>query len=479
MLIIEIHFKMEQNSMDSSKQALRSGIAYTVASFLAAGMSFITTPIFARVLSKEEFGIYNNFVSWLNILSVIITIKAIASFISARYDYRETFNNYIFSIMGLTVMATSVGIVFVNLFSEFFTKLFHLDLLTINLMFIYIFFSECIAMYQNREQYYFRYKRSIFVSLLTAITTTGISIALVFWSNNKLLGRLVGYTIPSILIGAFIFGSFALKNQKMRLEHWKYAIPLALPYVPHLLSLTLLNSMDRIMITKICGAKETALYSLAYTCSSVVTILMSSMNSAYGPWLAGKLDQKNYQDIRKFSYVYIGIFMLLVMGIILIAPEILFILGGKSYEEAKYVMPPVMMGCAFQLLYTMHVNIEQFKKRTIGMAIASAVCALFNYGLNLFFIPSFGYIAAAYTTLASYLLLLLLHMFLVYRIKIGAVYNNKFLFSIVGIGISSLIPVNILYSHTYIRYIIVLLYMSILVLLIYKNINKINKILRK
>ena len=54
MLIIEIHFKMEQNSMDSSKQALRSGIAYTVASFLAAGMSFITTPIFARVLSKEE-----------------------------------------------------------------------------------------------------------------------------------------------------------------------------------------------------------------------------------------------------------------------------------------------------------------------------------------------------------------------------------------------------------------------------------------
>ena len=72
-----------------------------------------------------------------------------------------------------------------------------------------------------------------------------------------------------------------------------------------------------------------------------------------------------------------------------------------------------------------HPNIEQYKKKTVGMAIASISAAGLNYLLNMIFIPKFGYIAAAYTTLASFLWLMLIHMFLVYRIGYANDYDQR------------------------------------------------------
>lgn len=246
-----------------------------------------------------------------------------------------------------------------------------------------------------------------------------------------------------------------------------------------MLSLSLLNSMDRIMINKICGNEETALYSLAYTCSSIVTVLMTSMNTAYSPWLARKLEKREYNLITKFSYVYILTFIFLLLGILLIAPEILFILGGKAYSEAVFVMPPVITGCAMQMMYTMHVNIEQFNRKTIGMAIASVIAAISNYILNYIFIPIYGYIAAAYTTYISYLILLLLHIYLVKKIKVGKIYDNKFILVIILSLSLIMLLFNGLYLSDYIRYIVILIYIIMFLVLLKKEGKNLVKIFKQ
>lgn len=459
--------------MDSNKQALKAGIAYTISSFLISGMSFLTTPIFTRILSQNDFGNYNNFISWLNILTIIVTLKASASFISARYEYEKDFNKYVYSIMVLTTIITLVVMIIVNVSRTFFVSFFGMNLIYINIMFLYICFYEFINIYQIREQFYFRYNNYIGLGLVVSITTAICSVILIYVIDDKLKGRILGYTIPAIVIGMVVFISFAFKYRSINLKYWKYALPLAIPFIPHLLSLTLLNSVDRIMITEICGTKDTALYSLAYTCSSIVTVLMSAMNNAYSPWLAEQLNKNQFEKIRKFSYVYIFTFFFLVFGIILIAPEILLVLGGKKYLEAVYVMPPVMLGCSFQLLYTMHVNVEQFKKKNVGMAIASVIAALSNYVLNMIFIPYCGYIAAAYTTLISYFILLILHMILVKRLKIGRIYNNKYIFASIVVGVIWGMVSIVLYSKNTIRYMFVMLYVILFMMALWRYRNRI------
>lgn len=253
----------------------------------------------------------------------------------------------------------------------------------------------------------------------------------------------------------------------MRFGYWKYTLRICLPYVPHLLSMIVLNSTDRIMITKICGATDTALYSLAYTCGSIITILLNSINTAFSPWLAERLHENDTKSVRSFSTYYIASFVCIALGVMLVAPEVLYILGGKEYLAAIYVMPPVAMGCICQFLYTMMVNIEQIKGKTVGMAFASVSAALLNYVLNLLLIPKYGYIAAAYTTLAGFLLLLGLHMWLVRRMGMSHTYNYRFIVGAVIITSIFTLLVNTIYATHIIRYTLLFGYLIALTAIVY------------
>lgn len=465
--------------MSDNKKAVISGIAYTFASFATAGMAFLTTPIFTRLMSQTDFGAFNNFTSWQSVLTVIISLNLSATFISARFDYKNEFESYVYSMIAFTGVAILIFLFVVNIWPKLFINALNMPLKYINLLIIYIFFSQTVGIFQTKEQFDFKYKSSILVGIINSIGTAIISILLVYILNDKLKGRIIGYTIPTILIGAILIFFIVREGKKIRVKHLKYALPICLPFIPHMLSLSLLNSMDRIMINKICGNEETALYSLAYTCSSIVTVLMTSMNTAYSPWLARKLEKREYNLITKFSYVYILTFIFLLLGILLIAPEILFILGGKAYSEAVFVMPPVITGCAMQMMYTMHVNIEQFNRKTIGMAIASVIAAISNYILNYIFIPIYGYIAAAYTTYISYLILLLLHIYLVKKIKVGKIYDNKFILVIILSLSLIMLLFNGLYLSDYIRYIVILIYIIMFLVLLKKEGKNLVKIFKQ
>lgn len=451
--------------MGNNGKALRSGAAYAAASVVTAGMAFVTTPIFTRLMSGEAFGDYNNFLSWQAVLSVIVSLNLDASFISARFDYEDDFDSYVFSMACLCALVIGCFMAVVNMGAHIFQNVFDMDIGYINVMVIFIMASRLLGMFQAREQYEFHYKISVFVTIGLSVSSVLLAILLVSTWEDKLRGRVAGFTVPTIFAGCVLFCCFWKRGRKVRISYWRYALPICIPYIPHSLSLNLLYSLDRIIVRKVCGSTETALYSLAYTCSSIVTLLMGSMNTAYSPWLARHLAEKKHKKIREFSYVYIAAFFTAVFGMMLVAPEVLYVLGGKKYMGAVSVMPPVMAGCAFQLLYTMHVNIEQFHKRTVGMAAASASAALLNYLLNWLLVPKYGYGAAAYTTWISYLFLLAIHMFLVARMGFGKVYDRKFIFSAIGISTAFMLLMLFLYRYLVIRYVVLAVYAACVFLL--------------
>lgn len=465
--------------MNNNKRALKSGVWYTVSNFLLKSIGFITMPIFARLLTHAEFGIFNNFTSWLSILTIFVTLNLDSTLISARYDYEDDFDGYIYSMLSLSFINTIVWLAVFNIGSTFFSAFLDLDIKYINAMLVYLLFLPAVNMFQNRERYYFKYKNTVLTSIILSLGTALLSVFLVVNMNNRLEGRIIGMVVPTIILGFAFLVYFCKKGKRINIEYWKYAIPICLPYIPHLLSMTLLNAMDRVMITKICGSEQTALYSLAYTCGTMVTLLLTSLNSAFAPWLGEKINQEEYKDVRKFSYIYILAFLFMAVGIMLLSPELLYILGGKSYMEAIYVLAPVSMGCVCQFLYTMFVNVEQFKKKTGGMAIGSATAAIINFVLNLIFIPKIGYLAAAYTTLIGYMLLLVIHMYLVNRLGLKEIYDYRFIGMIVLVGVIQMVLITVLYSYIWLRYTLVGLYGGVAIYIFFKYKDKLMDFLKR
>ncbi|MBQ9859068.1 MAG: oligosaccharide flippase family protein [Clostridia bacterium] len=452
------------NRRIDNKTVLKSGVWYTISNFLTKGILFLSTPIFTRMLGQEGFGAFNNFSSWLSILIIVVTLTVEATLMSARRDYADCIDKYIFSALGLSTASCLVWAVLFNLFMPQVSAFMNLKPLYINVMLVYLLFYAALHLFQAQEGFLFRYKVSATLSMVCSIGACLLSVAimLVVPAEGKLDARIYGHMLPTILVGAVLFVILARRGRRVDVKMWPYTLKVCLPFAPHLLSMTVLNSTDRIMITAMRGEVENALYSVAYNVAMVVTLLLNSLNSAYSPWLAHRLMDDDYASVRKVGKYYICLFLGLGLGLLLVAPEVLLIMGGQDYVVAKPIMIPIAIGCMCQGLYTMFVNIEQFYKKTVGMAVASATAAALNYGLNLWLIPKFGYVAAAYTTLIGYLWLLAIHMLLVRLIKKHHIYSYKFVFAAVAFLGILIVAMTFIYQSDVVRYICLAVYVAAL-----------------
>lgn len=187
-------------STNNNVKALKSGVWYTFSNLVTKSIGFLTTPIFTRLLSRNDYGLYSNYSSWLQTFTVFATLNLGASFISARYDYENDFDGYVSSTLVLSSIVTGIWAILINIFSGFFSSLMGVDIQYINVMIIYLLLFSAVDMFQMRERYYFKYKTTVATSLIIAIMTALLSVLLVVNLENKLFGRIIGSAVPTILL---------------------------------------------------------------------------------------------------------------------------------------------------------------------------------------------------------------------------------------------------------------------------------------
>lgn len=84
---------------------------------------------------------------------------------------------------------------------------------------------------------------------------------------------------------------------------------------------------------------------------------------------------------------------------------------------------PIVLSMYYAFLYTLPSSVEYYYKKTKLIALGTMLAAGMNILLNAVFIPSFGYVAAAYTTVVCYLLYYLLHVVFAWWVHKGMVYD--------------------------------------------------------
>ena len=450
-------------------KVLKASFWYTFSNFLLKGIGFFTTPIFARVLTKAEYGAYSNFVTWYSIFSIVATISLYASLSRARFEYSEELDSYIASNLLLGTIWTVVLSIIVITNIEYILQFTSMDKRLVFVTCMSVAVSPAYDMFLCVERFQYKYRMVTFLTVLIAVSSTVLSLVLLFIMKDHLFARVIGSYLPAFIVSLILYIYFFLKCKHIEFGYCKYALVIAGPYVFHLLSGVILSSFDKTMITKMVGPEENAMYSMGLTVSTIISTLWVSLDRAFSPWLGENLNAKRFSTIKKYANIYVIGFAYVVFGVILVSPELILILGGNAYFESVYTIPPLLIGNFYMLIYSLYVNVEQYEKKTIGMAIATFLAASTNVVLNYFAIPSFGYVAAAYTTLFCNLLLVVFHYYLVKRMKLGIIYSDKFL---IGFAVVTMLcsPVLVwIISHTVFRRVFVMVYLVSILLIVYRH----------
>lgn len=158
-----------------------------------------------------------------------------------------------------------------------------------------------------------------------------------------------------------------------------------------------------------CKTAETGVYSLVYNLSMIATVITTSLDGIWVPWFTGKLKERKIREINVLAMDYVHLMTYAMVALILVGPEILKIFADQRYWEGMSIIPPIALANYMIFMYTMYVYIEHYYKKTVYITKNTLIAAGLNVILNFILIPKYGYVAAAYTTLASYFVAFILH----------------------------------------------------------------------
>ena len=448
----------------------KAAIWFTFCSILQKGISMITVPIFTRLLTTNEYGIYSIYLSWLNILTVFTSLNLYYGvFNNAMLKYEDDRDRYTSSMQGLVIILTSGVFVVYLLGHSLFNNLLGLSTVFVILMFVEMLVSPALQFWSARQRFDYKYKSLIAVTLAKSLLNPVIGVIAVLLSRDRALARVVSVVFievlfcGSIMIYQFIKGkSFYVK------EYWKYALGFNLPLIPHYLSGSILNQGDRVMIDNTVGKSAVGIYSVAYNVGMLMQIFTNAINSAFTPWMYTSLRDKKYKEIKRVASLLLLLMAGLVWMLMAFAPEVVRVFASEAYYEAIYVIPPIAASVFFIFMYILFSNLEFYYEKNKFIMLASIGAAVLNIILNAIFIPVFGYLAAGYTTLASYVIYCFSHylfcrLICKEKLKGDMLYDSKFIFVLSVIVIVSTIFFTTLYRLFAVRYLLLVVLVGIII----------------
>ena len=460
-------FKNKYEKLSLSKKSI---IWFTLATIIQNGVLFLVTPIYTRMLSGDEYGIYSVYQSWQQIIS-IISILALDRCITVGFvKFTEKRKEFLSSIQTLMTILVFTFSVIVYIFPSFFENIINLPIYIIILMFFVSLMNSSLANWSWLQRYTYNYKKLTFVTIFTTILMQLFAIVCIYFIpfGNKGLLLIIALSGARLMMYGVVYIRVFIKGKKIyNKEYWNFGLKYSIAVVPHALAQIILNSSDRIMIDKICGRSDAAYYGVTYSAAMVLNTIATSISSAVQPWYFEKIKNKDYRSIKNVTNNLLLFSALLSTLISLFAPEILSIMAPPDYKAALWVFPSVAASVYFNSMYLYFANFESYFEKPIYFSIATSTGALVNVILNLIFIQIFGFVAAGYTTLFCYILFAIMHYIFMRRVckefLDGVhIFDVKFIIILSVLVIFATLSIVLLYYNIILRYIFIIIISIIL-----------------
>ena len=232
-------------------------------------------------------------------------------------DYKGQHDEYVSAIQGLITAITAFWLIVYFLGRSFWNDLLQMKTHIVILMFLQIIATASLSLWAARERFEFKYKKLVLITVANTFFRLSLPIIGVLLSvpERGAEVRIVMQAFSEICIcGCLYVYNFKCGKLFYSSKIWKEAFLFNFPLLPHYLSIIILNHSDRIMISKMVGNSETALYSVAYSGVMALSILATSMNHSFAPWLYGKIERKSYKNIASVAnFMFVGMAIVLVL----------------------------------------------------------------------------------------------------------------------------------------------------------------------
>lgn len=384
---------------------------YLKASVLASGLSTFNFLILTYILNVEEYGYLSIFNSLVSVFTIIYLLNCHSGVGRLLLDDREDWGE----VLGANLMFTAFWIALLSTglwwSAEWLSERFALP---DGLLFWACLVSAIASAYQyfmiylSTDQQSARHARWSVRRKLIAVLL-GLSLVLSL-SEERYLGKIYAEVIITGAFGLYaLYELLRLARFQVRAEHLSVSLRYSLPLIPHTLSRYILSYFDQLQINQISGGVDTGRYSFAANIAIFMGFIVTAAGKAWQPIFITKYHERATAEIESLCRPYAHKIFLSACALSLVVGDLIYLLVPQPYHAGVPLIPIIVLGYVFVFIYTLYFQYTAYRKRTELISIATLLAGVLNVVLNAHYIPLYGYQAAAYTTVVSFMALFALH----------------------------------------------------------------------
>lgn len=447
---------------------VKASTFYILGNGIGQGLVFLSSYVFTRIMTQDDFGLYGSYYSIVSILGPLVGANLFVGLNNAYIDYKKEIKNYRSSNLFLSTLVLFAVSVIAFIVNCFIPEPWPLLILIFALLHAYGFFIINFFNYSaNMENKYLI--RSLML-VLPSVLQIGLSILFIYLlplsdMHSRVIGSVCG------IFGCGLVLYFVILKQGKCLynkEYWSYGLKISVPSVLSSISYMIMINLDNIMVNNFNGSSAAATYIFVYNIGYILYAILQATSSTLQAWLFRALDSGNTSSAKTVQKWYLLIFDVFAIGLLMISPEVIKFMSPESYWAFELV-GPFVIGSYLMVMYNFHSIVGEFHKKNLMLSIFVCIAAVVNTVLNYILIPHFGGIAASLTTVFSYLLLFILMRALSQKLNKNLFSDKLFIFSF-AIVILCAVVYELIYSMILTRYIIFTL--ILLLIMIYSFIKR-------
>lgn len=402
---------------------------YGLSSILGRFLNYLLVPLYTSALvfkDPADYGVVSELYAWVAFLMVLLTFgmeTAFFKFLNDREDKKHVFNSSLLSVLLVNGGFLILLLLFHSSIAE--RMLFGNNPEYIILLGIIVVIDATSALPLAKLRAENRAKRFAFIQLTSIGVNIGLNLVLLllfFDKENPEQGVrfiLVANIAASLVKPAFVYKDFLQMTFKLDFALIKlmlhYSFPLALAGFAFIIN----ETIDRILLKHLtysanleelgeiaslkAAEAQVGIYSASYKLAMLVSIFLQAYRYAAEPFFfaEAKNQDRNKTYVKVMNY-FVGVVFLCFLGVSLNIDIIKHFIPNPNYWEGLKIVPILLLANVFLGIYINQSIWYKLSGQTKFGAYIAIFGALFTIGLNLAFIPTYGYIACAWVTLIVY-----------------------------------------------------------------------------
>lgn len=390
-----------------------------VGRFFNSAVTYLITLMLVRKYGAEGFGDFVKIITYISYFYIMADFGANAITVKRISENEKESSKFISELLGFRIVSSAILVLISIIILVFlpqgidqgFTSTVRLGIiLGVATIFTQSILTTTNAFFQKNM----RYDKSVFaagvgylVILLLAYLFTASSLPIGLLSLIYVAGQIISVMIAFLLLNEKIIPDF---NPAKLKNIFTASLPLGLTLILNLVYF----KADSFILTLTRSTAEVGIYGLAYKFFELTLVLPTFfMNSLYPVMLKNlNMQGDGFNSLMKKSGLFlVASSLLITVGIFWSAPNLISLTTGAKFYDfngAVQALRILSLGLPFFFLssFLMWMLITRNKQNI--MAVFYGISMLLNVVLNIFFIPRYGYTAAAIITVVSEVFVVLL-----------------------------------------------------------------------